>query len=116
MWHLVSPSEYLVNTFIEGKKLYFNTKKCLRPKCEECPELKVHNLKMRKTTVEEYLGDVVSIKGNIENIENSRKLADIRYHVHFKRTYYVKTGLMLRDAVLKCKLLLNSEIWSCLTV
>ena len=25
--------------------------------------------------------------------------------------YYVKTGLILRDAVLKCKLLLNCEVW-----
>jgi hypothetical protein len=31
-------------------------------------------------------------------------------------SFYVKRGLIFRDAILKCKLLLNSEVWHCLTM
>ena len=29
--------------------------------------------------------------------------------------HYIKIGLIYRDAIFKCKLLLNSEVWHCLT-
>ena len=31
-------------------------------------------------------------------------------------SFYVKTGLIYRDSILKCKLLLNSEVWHSLTL
>ena len=53
----------LVNTFMESKKLYFNQTKCfvmhLGPNQTDCPELKVHDKVMKKTTKEKYLGDIV---------------------------------------------------------
>ena len=68
----------LMNTFIETKKLYFNTSKCylihLGPKKEECCQLKVHDQNMKQTNSEKYLGDIVSNTGNTENIENRRKM------------------------------------------
>ena len=48
----------------------------LGSKSEECPQLKVHNQQMKTTNSEKYLGDVVSVRGNIENIENRRKIGN----------------------------------------
>ena len=66
----------LINTFIESKKLSFNTSKCflihLGPRKEDCCELKVHDQTMKKTDSEKYLGDLVSNSGNSENIENRK--------------------------------------------
>ena len=117
----------LINTFIESKKLYFNTSKCflihLGPKKDECCTLKVHNEKMKKVNSEKYLGDVLSNSGNNENIENRQKqgtktvsnLLSILKEIGFG-SYYVKIGLIYRDAILKPKLLLNSEVWHGLTL
>ena len=70
----------LVNTFIEGKKLTFNTTKCyvmhMGPKNKECAQLKVHNQPMKTTQSEKYLGDIISCKGNTDNIENRRKIGN----------------------------------------
>ena len=116
----------LINTFIEGKKLYFTTK-CfvmhLGPKANGCPQLKVHSEQMRQTSKEKYLGDIISVKGNIDNIEKRRMIGNqaISDMLAVLREigqgpFYVKTGLIFRDAILKCKLLLNSEVWHCLTM
>jgi hypothetical protein len=60
--------------------------------------------------------------GNNENIENRQKqgtktisnLLSILKEIGFG-SYYVKIGLIYRDAILKPKLLLNSEVWHGLT-
>ena len=68
----------LINTFIESKKLYFNTLKCylihVGPRQDECAALKVHDQEMKRTNAEKYLGDIVSSTGNSENIESRKKL------------------------------------------
>ena len=92
--------------------------------CEnECAALKVHDQEMKRTNAEKYLGDIVSSTGNWENIENRRKLGmktiseilsilkEIGIGCH-----YLKIGIIYRDAALKCKMLLNSEVWHSLTV
>ena len=95
----------LINTFIEGKKLYFNTKKCyvmhLGPKGDECPQLKVHSQNMRTTTKEKYLGDIISVRGNIDNIENRKKIANLAISEILavlreigQGSFYVKTGII----------------------
>ena len=117
----------LVNTFIEAKKLSFNTTKCyvmhLGPRSEECAQLKVHNQTMKTTQCEKYLGDVISVRGNIDNIENRRKIGNQTISDALsilkemgQGSFYVKTGLVFREASLKCKLLLNSEVWYCLNL
>ena len=75
----------------------------------------VHNLPMKKTTKEKYL---VSNSGNNPNIENRRKIgfkaiSDIlpMLKEDGSTSFYILCGLIFRDAVLKCKLLLNSEVW-----
>ena len=117
----------LINTFIESKKLYFNTNKCyqihLGPRKEECCKLKVHDEIMKQTDSEKYLRDIVSNTGNDENIEKWKKLgmksiSDILATLKEFGigSFYVKTGLIYRDSILKCKLLLNSEVWHSLTL
>ena len=68
----------LINTFIEGKKLYSNIKKCylihIGPLKDECCPLKVHDSIMKETTSEKYLGDIVSNTGNCENIAERGKI------------------------------------------
>ena len=117
----------LINTFIESKKLYFNTTKCflihLGPKKDECCTLKVHEENMKKVDSEKYLGDVLSNSGNNENIENRQKqgtktisnLLSILKEIGYG-SFYVKTGIIYRDAILKPKLLLNSEVWHGVTL
>ena len=116
----------LINTFIESKKLYFNTNKCylihVGPRKEECCQLKVHDRNMKQTTSEKYLGDVVSSSGNGENIENREKIgrtciSDILSMLKVVGIggHYMRVALVLRDSMLKSKLLLNSGIWHGLT-
>ena len=116
-----------INTTIESKKLYFNTSKChkihIGPRKEECPMLKVHDKTMGESDSEKYLGDMVSGKGNDENMKFRRKvgfqtlsemmtvLKEVAAGGH-----YISIGLVLRDAVLMSKLLLNSEVWYGLTL
>ena len=116
----------LINTFIESKKLYFNTKKCyvmhLGPQKDECCKLRVHDKIMQESTAEKYSGDMVSNLGNDENIEFRQKIGEqstseilsVLREIEIGG-FYIKNGLIFRDAVLKCKVLLNSEVWHSLT-
>ena len=75
----------VINSFIESKKLYFNTTKCFQihisTRKEECCELKVHDMKMKQVCSEKYDADILSKSGNDENIENRRKLETKQYHI-----------------------------------
>ena len=64
----------------------------------------------------------MSNKGNNENIEQRKKsgLTTISDLLSMLKEvgighHYLKIGLVYRDAILKCKLLLNSEVWHGLT-
>ena len=115
-----------INSTIQSKKLYFNTLKChkihIGPRKDECPVLKVHGEEMKDSVAEKYLGDIVSAKGNDENIKSRRKtgfqamseMMSVLKEV--AAGFYVSIGIILRDAILVSKLLLNSEVWHGLTV
>ena len=116
----------LINTFIESKKLYFNTSKCciihLGPRKEECCPLLVHKTKMKQCDYEKYLGDILSNTGNDRNIENRRKIGHQTISTLLSTLkevgvggHYIATGLVYRDSILKSKLLLNSDVWHSLT-
>ena len=107
--------------------MHFNKSKCLKihigPRGNECPDLKVHDIIMKETSSEKYLGDMISSKGNEENIKFRRKIgfqsiSEIMAVLKEVAAggHYISVGLVLRDAVLKSKLLLNSEVWYGLTV
>ena len=71
----------LVNAFIEQTKLVLSAKKCSnihignKASKEACPELKIHDDKMKLSEIEKYLGDYVTkifySKGTIK-ARNSR--------------------------------------------
>ena len=115
-----------INSTIQSTKLYFNTLKChkihIGPRKDECPVLKVHGEEMKDSVAEKYLGDIVSAKGNDENIKSRRKtgfqamseMMSVLKEV--AAGFYVSIGIILRDAILVSKLLLNSEVWHGLTV
>ena len=116
-----------INTTIESKKLYFNKTKChkihIGPKSDECPCLRVHDSVMESSQEEKYLGDMVSSSGNDENMKFKRKLGfqAISDNMTVLKelaagSHYLAVGLVFRDAVLKSKLLLNSEVWHGLTL
>ena len=78
---------------------------------------------MKRTDSEKYLGDIVSNTGNTENIEKRKKIGMQTISELMSSLkevgvggFYIKTGLIYRDAILKCKLLLNSEVWHTLTL
>ena len=60
----------IINAFVELKKLTLSKAKCNRicvgKKKDPCPEFKVHNGKMKDTSQEKYLGDLVNKTGNIK--------------------------------------------------
>ena len=56
---------------------------------------------------------ILKIEKRFANLAISEILAVLREIG--QGSFYVKTGIIFRDAVLKCKVLLNSEVWHCLT-
>ena len=77
---------------------------------------------MKDSVAEKYLGDMVSVKGNDENIKFRRKIgfqALSEMMAVLKEVaagFYISIGIIFRDAILVSKLLLNSEVWHGLTV
>ena len=59
----------LINTFIEHKKLKLSHEKCARIHVGKghlnCPEIKVHDNKLKEEKKEKYLGDIVDETGTI---------------------------------------------------
>ena len=116
-----------VNAFIESKKLTLNSKKCHRIHVEKsrnktelkCPELKIHNEKMKNAEQEKYLGDLINNSGtNRKNIEERRnkgfgivaEILAILEEIPLGR-YRHEIGLKLRQAMLINGILFNSEAW-----
>ena len=52
-----------INTFMEHKKIKLSHKKCYRIHIgkghEQCPDLLVHDVKMKEAEKEKYLGDII---------------------------------------------------------
>ena len=117
------------NAFIEGKKLTLSHNKCHRIHVgkkstnHDCPDLKVHDLDMKNSDREKYLGDLVDKSGKVRaTIEERQKkgyaivaeilaiLEDIPLGKH-----KMEIGLELRQAMLLNGMLYNSEVWHSIT-
>ena len=117
----------MINSFIENQRLTLSEDKSVvvhigsQNKCKTpCPDLKIHENRMKNVKSTKYLGDVLSEKGGVqETIECRIKrgwgkvsqilglLSDIPSGPH-----RIKLALKLREALLCNSLLLNSEAWS----
>ena len=118
----------IINAKIESKKLEFNWKKCknmhIGTNKQNCQSLKVHGKDMMETDTQTYLGDTISSTGsNSENIKQRCKIGHsaISQIKSLMRDmsmgkFAIQIGLILRDSIFVSKMLLNSEVWHCLTV
>ena len=117
----------IINSKIESKKQQFHEKKSefihIGPNKSKCHKLKVHESIMMKSESQKYLGDVICSSGlNSLNIKNRKSIGfatisqikSILSEVKFG-TYTIQSGLIMRDAILISKLLLNSEVWHSVT-
>ena len=117
----------IINAKIESKKLEFNWKKCknmhIGPNRQNCTILKVHGKEMIDTDTQTYLGDTISNTGsNTENIKQRCKIGhtaisqikSLMKEISVGK-FAIQIGLLLRDSIFVSKMLLNSEIWHCLT-
>ena len=119
----------VINAFIESKKLTLSHNKCHRIHVgkkstnHDCPDLKVHDLDMKNSDREKYLGDLVDKSGKVRaTIEERQKkgyaivaeilaiLEDIPLGKH-----KMEIGLELRQAMLLNGMLYNSEVWHSIT-
>lgn len=73
-------SNAFTNAFIEGKKLNFSKSKCHRLHVSEskddglnCAPLKVHDVEMKNSSKEKYLGDIIDETGKIRATVEERK-------------------------------------------
>ena len=116
-----------VNAFVELKKLTFSSKKCSRihvgKQTSPCPELKIHASKMKDSTQEKYLGDIVNTTGNVKETVADRiakgygivsEIRAILSEIPLGR-YKLEIGLKLRQAMFINGLLYNSEAWHSIT-
>lgn len=110
-------------TFMESKKLGLSKDKCYRIHIgkghDNCPDLAVHDSKMKEAEKEKYLGDIIDSTGNLEaTIESSQKKGDgimseilsIINEIPLGK-YKVEVALRLREAMLINGILFNSEAW-----
>ena len=66
----------VINSFIELKKLTLSSKKCSKIHIGKastcCPDLKVHDVKMKNSDKEKYLGDQISRSGKVKETIDER--------------------------------------------
>ena len=117
-----------INTFIEMKKLRFSSKKCNRIHVgktkQVCQDLEIHEMKMRNSEKEKYLGDYIHSSGKIKATLEDRtnkgwgivsEIKAILNEVPLGK-YKVEIGLLLRQAMLINGVLYNSEVWHSILV
>ena len=113
----------VINAFIEMKKLRLSHKKCSRihigKHTIECPELKVHEHRMKNSSQEKYLGDLLDQSGSIKPTIQDRvskawgiisEIKAILTEIPLGK-YRLEMGLKLRQAMLVNGSLYNSEAW-----
>ena len=110
-------------SFMELNKLKLAAHKCAKihigKKCDNCPELKVHEEVMKESHAEKYLGDVISEDGTLDENIKVRKLKGYSYISEIRALLSdmpfghrrVEVGLMLRNAMFVNGILCNSEAW-----
>ena len=66
----------VINSFIELKKLKLSSDKCSKihvgKVSSSCPDLKVHNMKMKNSNKEKYLGDFIDKSGRVKQTIEER--------------------------------------------
>ena len=111
-----------VNSFVERKKLQLSSEKCSRihiGKKHDCPGVMVHNVEMKDSVKEKYLGDYVTNQANANKTLIARKarayaiLSEIRALLSEipLGTKRFEIGMVLRDAWFINGVLYNSEVW-----
>ena len=115
-------SNATITTFMELNKLKLADKKCAKihigNKCDQCPQLKVHENDMRESHSEKYLGDTISKEGTLDENIKQRKLKGYSYISEIRALLSdmpfghrrVEVGLMLRDAMFVNGILCNSAL------
>ena len=118
-----------INSFIESRRQKFCENKCSRlhigkhNKKGGCPELYIHNIKMKNSLKEKYLGDILSSSGNphltvLDRISRGYgiigEIMSILDEIPTGRKR-IKIGLLLRQSWFLNSILLNSESWHSIT-
>ena len=110
-------------SFMESNKLKLAAQKCVKihigKKCDNCPELKVHEEVMKESHAEKYLGDVIKEGGTQDENIKARKLKGYSYISEIRALLSdmlfghrrVQVGLMLRNAMFVNGILCNSKAW-----
>ena len=113
----------VINSFIELKKLKLSSDKCSKIHVgkvnSSCPDLKVHNMKMKNSNKEKYLGDYIDKSGKVKQTIEHRVakgngiVAEILAIVEEipLGVYRLEMGLKLRQAMFINGVLFNSEAW-----
>ena len=115
---------------IEMKNLRFGVDHVKKeaPKCQHlhvgktsgyCPELKVHNVSMKKVSEAKYLGDIVSANGSImKNIEMRANkglgiISQIMSMINELSLgkHYFTIAILLRNLLFINSIMVNSEVW-----
>ena len=117
----------VTNAFIELKKLTLSQKKCSKIHIGKgnptCPQLKVHEEKMKESKQEKYMGDQLHSSGKIKATIDDRTakgygiVSDILAILDEipLGTYRLDIGLKLRQAKFINGILFNSEGWHGIT-
>ena len=124
MWFETIESNSMLNAKIESKKLRLSKDKCnkmhISKKHTVCPiKIKVHETDMKETTSITYLGDVVVPTGKVDVTVRARSLKGIGINSQINSIlnnvtlgmFYVRTAIILREALLINGTLTNCEIW-----
>ena len=118
-----SKNNYVINSFMEHKKLTLSNPKCHKIHCGKkslmCPELEVHKETMHETDEDKYLGDHINKNAKHATTVSRRRargfgiISDIMQIIdHIKDSKRrIKVGLHLRQAWFINSLLVNVEAW-----
>ena len=112
-----------INAFMELNKLKLSSKKCSKihigAKCDNCPDLKVHDSEMKQSQKEKYLGDFISDKGTVQATIEDRIAKAWSYVSEISALINefpfgnkrIQVGLILREAMFLNGALYSSEAW-----
>lgn len=113
----------VINSFVEMKKLRLSSDKCSKIHVGKdstlCPDLKTHELSMKNSRQEKYLGDMINSSGKVKETIEARvakghgivsEILAILSEIPLG-AYKLEMGLKLRQAMLLNGVLFNSEAW-----
>ena len=112
-----------INTFMENEKLTLSKTKChnlhIGKSRRNCPTLAVHDVSMKDSKAEKYVGDIINNSGtNKTNLENriAKGWGKVNQILALVKeaplgSFRIKAGLILRQAMFLNGTLFNSEAW-----